>query len=703
VHFGLRRVVLGLCSAISRPDLEFLFVPVAAELFDGFWVKRNTPAQLFPPSGDVYVPKDLLPDDFRDGEGATWEVEDQPDYADRHLSCRYRAVRLIDTPLELVAVSRSSTDPDLRAHLQEDGVPVMPRRADKSVLIEFADGLIARTRLIRRAGPDRLFVVPAGDLAHPLEAWDADKHISVMKLDAANAHHRYCAHPVPPAGTTALDLSTLEEMLTSARRAGGLGSVASPPVAELRRHIERLEEAVKAFEGPTWEIRRKRLEGFLEKARGAVEERGRWAAFLEAHPIFRETLSAAITKGRAELRKTVRTELLAEQGELEQRLAILQKEWEDLERVKAEVEEEVSKRREELAATPAEPRQGHSIAPPASQLGSWLVASDDRADTLANGPASMRPLPAEQSAYTTASVLSLSRRVVTLPVGQRPETLSTPAQALALLEKNFQAIGAIRLSARLLAREVLVATSVGQLLLVRGSLAVPVAEAAAVSLGADAVQSAAVPVGSMEPLPVDLRQSDGKVVILEGVNRSCLDAFGTPIQELVRSRVLGLVKERLPVLIGTLGDGPSCLPAGPQLLGYGPVVQTDVLSWNLEKDIEPLAPGRVEPSALEIAGSGSGTEEWAEFIEELFPTPQLLWERGVGHAYRKLSALAERDRPNHPKCSVVFAWILPRFLAEDGDHSILARHLRDGFIHGVAGDDQRVHRLLRMAGVEVGP
>ena len=95
----------------------------------------------------------------------------------------------------------------------------------------------------------------------------------------------------------------------------------------------------------------------------------------------------------------------------------------------------------------------------------------------------------------------------------------------------------------------------------------------------------------------------------------------------MRNRILGLAKERLPVLIGTLGEGPSCIPPGSHLLSFGPVFDTDVLSWDLQKDASAITPGRCEPGVWNFCDDKQGENEWDELLDELFPAPILLWER----------------------------------------------------------------------------
>jgi hypothetical protein len=290
---------------------------------------------------------------------------------------------------------------------------------------------------------------------------------------------------------------------------------------------------------------------------------------------------------------------------------------------------------------------------------------------------------------------------VGIPVSGSAVSLTTSTQALALLEKNLQALGIIRVSSRLLAREVLVAASLGNLLLFRGSLAQPLAGAVAVSLVGTEVRVVPVPLGAGEPLPLFFGDEPARALVLDGINRSCLDAFGMGIQEQVRARILGLTKVRFPLLLGTIGEGPSCVPPGPHLLAFGPVFDTDVLSWDTQKDAKTVTPGRCEAAAWELAETNKGEDDWDELLDELFPAPCLLWERSVRAAFRRLAALAENDRPNQPKWSLLFGWILPRLLVSEGDRAALAKHLSEGFLHGATSEDQRVRRLLRAQGVEV--
>ena len=245
-----RQIVLGFCPDNYQPEHTFLFAFVGAEFHRGVRVRVNNPIQSFPPQGTVFVPKDLIPENFREGDAAAWDVEDQPDYAEKQLSSRYRAIDLVDAPMELVPVPWPSTDPSLRQYLQDTGLTLVPRRADHNVLLEFSDGLVARARLEPKAGDAGSFVVSAADLAHPLDAWPADKLFPTLSLPWRRVRRRFCTHQVPQNVTASLDLSTLEETLADAMRSGGLGSVLSPAPAELRNSSRSLRRSCRPLTVP---------------------------------------------------------------------------------------------------------------------------------------------------------------------------------------------------------------------------------------------------------------------------------------------------------------------------------------------------------------------------------------------------------------------------------------------------------------------
>src|SRR5260370_4785420 len=118
----------------------------------------------------------------------------------------------------------------------------------------------------------------------------------------------------------------------------------------------------------------------------------------------------------------------------------------------------------------------------------------------------------------------------------------------------------------------------------RGSVGGPVAEVCAVSLAGGRVRTVSVPLGASQPFEVPQDLGDGPSAILfEGVNRSCFGTYGQLVTELLRGRALGKLAPSVPLFLGTLGDSPSFLPPGHELIAYGPAFDTDCLSWDMRK------------------------------------------------------------------------------------------------------------------------
>ncbi len=695
MHISPRQVVLGFCPENYHPELDYLFASVAAEFFRGIWARSSNPIHSFPPRGAVYVPKDLIPDDFREGDAAAWEVEDQPDYGEKALGSRYRAVSPFDAPLELAQVPWASTDPGLRLHLQETGTILVPRRADGNILLEFSDGLVARVRVEAKPGTARSSVISPTDFAHPLEAWPADKPLPTLPLAWTRGTRRFYTYPSLPNATTGLDLSTLEEALADANRSGGLGSVIALAPPEGRQLVKKLERIVQTFDAPKWQARRKRLEHFLSQATSAVEERADWETFLTSQPLFRQAVEAAVTKVREELYPQVRANLLAQEQELNQKIEQAQKEYQDWENVRSATEAEVANKRQDLAEITSQ------LATATERVASLAPDNPppDPHDGFSQNGTPFRDGHSPETPATEQKLHGTLAQAPRLPLGPQAQVLSSPAEAIELLEKNLESLGVMRVSSRPLAREILVAASLGQLLLFRGSCAAPLAELVALTLAYPAIQIVRVPVGITDPLALPLDGGVNQAFILEGINRSCLDAFGTELQQQLRGRALGYIRDPHPVLLATVGEGPSCLPPNPHLLDFGPMFDTDVLSWDLQKLVTRISPGQCEPAALKLQETNQGEDECARFLDEVVPLPCLIWKRSALGAFRRLSALVEKARPNQPKLSVSFGWVVPRLLASEGDLSLVAKHLSEGFLHGGNSDDSRLRRVLQAQGM----
>jgi hypothetical protein len=605
---------------------------------------------------------------------------------------------MADAPFEVVHVECASSDAAACRKALEAGLDFVPCRRDNVALVEFQDGLLAKVRFHAAPERPRHYLVTPGDLAYPLEAWPKGQAPQLLSVNCDGLVRRFATPAELRDAPERLDLATIEEAFSCTTRGGGLGGHVSASPAELRRAVERLEEVVASFSGPAWAARRARLGHFLDHAKQATEDHARWEELLAGHQLFREAVDSIVRKRLDGLRSEVRQKILEEEAGLRDRLAALEVECGDWEGLARSAREEAEQLRQDVEGLSGQretavaeldrlrtEREGGKCQANASRVGeNGAVRSEVAAQAIA--------APSAPARFSFAPD----------PITGASDLLKTSKEALKRLEDNLHALGIMKVSARLLGREALVALSLGQMVFFRGSMGSPVAEVCAASLAGGRVQTASVPLGASQPFEVPHDPGEGpKAILLEGVNRSCFETYCESIAALLRGRALGKSPQPWPLFFGTLGNGPSFLPPGPELIAFGPVFDTDCLSWDMKRTSGEIKPARCEPGALELK-EGAEPEDWPDLIEELFAAGNILWERQARAALRRLVALAEPDRAAQASASFLFGWVLPRLLASDLQPAAFAERFGEGILHEAVGADQRVKRLLHAHGVGEG-
>jgi hypothetical protein len=127
-----------------------------------------------------------------------------------------------------------------------------------------------------------------------------------------------------------------------------------------------------------------------------------------------------------------------------------------------------------------------------------------------------------------------------------------------------------------------------------------VANLVGLSLFGNATLTFDVPVGCIDlirfqPLRDAVPGADVWGVVVQGANRSCLDAFGGELVERVLNRSWGaLGKDLSPFVVFSLREGPSALVPTPKFPELGPVFHTDAVSWRAYTG-NAMVPGEVVP------------------------------------------------------------------------------------------------------------
>lgn len=158
------------------------------------------------------------------------------------------------------------------------------------------------------------------------------------------------------------------------------------------------------------------------------------------------------------------------------------------------------------------------------------------------------------------------------------------------LEQNLKHLGIKLQHARLVAKEVITALASGQLATLQGSLAFSVAERCAACLSGGNYKIIKIPFGSIESLSLEaivckiLEESKSTnnpiSIILEGINRSAFEMYGSYVRQFILERIMQFNEELHSIfMFATINDGPSMLPIGPEILELGPLISIDSLRW----------------------------------------------------------------------------------------------------------------------------
>lgn len=317
-------------------------------------------------------------------------------------------------------------------------------------------------------------------------------------------------------------------------------------------------------------------------------------------------------------------------------------------------------------------------------------------------------------AGASASITTQQRLHVlrSIPVGSRA-TVVTPfdtlEKSLAALANNVCSLGLAKSAASTLSREIIAAAAAGQVPILSGSVASLLAELIVVTLAAQNGSRISIPVGILSGDHLDhcigeLSQAAANrdvvtIIILEGLNRSAIEAYGESLSRTVANRVLGLGGPAPSTFIlGTIVDGPSALPISPTLTELGPILHTDILPW-----AEGVPPGKLirgaltqkawENSLAAMPDSRPHLQQFDECMRAMHCLSCVVWQRGFERSYRRLSAMTQPANPLGLCQSMAYGWLIPRALACGIPLAKFEKALTDG-MPGAAELEPRARKLM---------
>lgn len=651
------RIVLGFCAEIATADYTFAYVLAAAH--EGQLLKANF--GMFPPQGSIYVPRSLFPHvQVRFRDLGFWDVEEDPNFNERNRGAKYRAFRLrTDTPAEILRIDcPSHRAEEARHHLLERGLECFYRLDGRDLLLEFADGVTAGPVRLEPADADGRFRCDPERLSQPIGAWPNRNALQPVLVNMGQTV-RWFVWPLPRPDSF-IDLASTRQVLENLQRI----AVSQEQYDDIVGKLGHIDHASRV---PP--LHRKRLQTLLDEALQTGKRLEECVPLLHADPRMQEAIEQYKHQIGEEYKK-----------ELEKRKTELGDEVEGLKAKKQGVEAEIEEVRKRLAEEEARKQQT------AESVAEAVVARARQAQQEVNGllaeVAVLRPFMSNGAA--PAAPATPAERPPTLET-HRDEAvaLTGPEAAYAHLKSQLENVGLQPRSASASAREVLTALSLGQAVFFQGSLAAVVARAAAVALSGARWAELDVPAEmkdntAVKPIIESAAAEGPAVLLLNGANRSCIDAYGSDLVRVLAERAVGLDSAPGLMALGVLSEGFSAAPPDPVLTALGPILHTDYLAWKRGWRARPVRPGQIAAAPWPHP-DGPDESALGYLLDELQPTPNELWRRNVLAADRRLAGWPGEAGAPEALDAVLFAWVLPRCMAAGVDLSEHAEAFRQLF------------------------
>lgn len=637
------------------------------------WLQLGTPATLLPPSGTFYVPHELIPDSFQGPEAnvAAWFLEDQPDWQNIHLGARFRASSLHQPPAEIITIALHSSNTDaIRKLLLDDGIAFPAGLTGRPILIEFEDSVVAGPfDLYVQDNESNRYVCDSTALLNPVQTWPSQGGgvLSRLLLSSNDQPRVFVSDDPLPQPSGNLFLASLEELLRRANLGGGVGWQRRIKPSEVTKHITAIRQVLDGL--PSNQVNDailQRLRPLTDRAELTQTAQTALDEFLTKHPIFVQTVREVANEQVAALREGIRTEVLGQEPQLQDAIAKLRKQHDDeKQRIADELRDEQQTAQSQLQETKRE-----------------LAHLQKEKDKLSRSVDELDHRARPSCRWKTTGI-------------QSTQVLASPKQTLEHLEKNLNRLGLLPSSAKGMAREAYVAACLGQMLMFRGSFALPLARVLAESFAGNCVHSLSVPVGLIVPIhPPPLNATDElSAVLIDGLNRSCFDSYSGDVAIMLEERCLGLRSRHDPVVIGTLLDAPSAVPPSPALLSCGPVFSTDQLSWKANLEGQLPEPGRCVASAWLVDSQAFNANN---LIPEN-PTLSVRSRRNIAAAGKLLKAIASStndETEERVDASLLFGWVCPYLTNGELGQLEITKECRNRWEAAVQNDPQRLKRLL---------
>jgi hypothetical protein len=650
------RIVLGFCAEIATSEYTFAYVLAAGH--EGRLLKADF--SMFPPQGSIYVPRPLFPHQsvrFRDL--GFWDVEEDPNFGDRNRGAKYRAFRLrADVPAEIVRVDCPSYRADeVRHHVIERGIEAFYRLDGRDLMLEFADGVTAGPVRVEPADDDGRFRCDPDRLGQPIGAWPNRGALQPVLVNMGQTARWFVWPLARP--ESFIDLASTRQVLDSLQHIG----ISQELYDDLVGKLSFIDHA--SLVPP---LHRKRLQVLLDEALTTGKQLEACVPLLRDDPKMMEAVEQYKHQVGEEYRR-----------DLEQQKSQLHDEVGELEAQKKGVEDQIEEVRKRLVEEEAlKEKTAESVA---EAVFARVRQAQQEVHGMLAEVAVLRPFLSDAAAAPTVTA---PRTLAVEMHRHEAVALAGMDAAYSHLKSQLENVGLQPRSASAVARETLTALSLGQALFLQGSMAPVLARALASSLSGTRWAELDVPAdmkdGSLVRPVVDAAAAEEgpTMLVLNGANRSCIDAYGSDLIRIFAERAAGAASAPGLMLLGVLSEGLSAVPPDPVLTALGPILHGDYLAWKRGWKARPTHPGQL---AAGIWPHPDGPDEAAldYLLDELQPTPNELWRRNVLAADRRLAGWPGEPGAPDALDSVLFGWVLQRCTAAGVDLSEHADAFRQLF------------------------
>lgn len=581
--------VFGTCVYVD-PAGVFAFYRVEGTVNgDGTWHHVTHAKERFPNRGTIRVIHSALNvAPSRIGNLGVFEVTEAPNFdqiADDPNAAKYRAVRIIPCIFQVYSLKLSSQQTTEVTALLKNGVNALGELTARTKLyVHLNDGVVSGPLEMKLKDPDNpestLYVLDETSTLAVKPAWRSPAALRAFEVRVNQRYDATFVGPTIPPPEFFLDFAPLEYSLKKVLDALHDQKLLDATLTKAKRAA--VAHALASIQSDT--ETKGRIDTVLRQLNRAAQLDIEFTRLIQEalqHPAVAARVAAAVEQAKADAAAEVaraQTDARATVARLQEEAETIQARIHELEGRKTALGLEIQALESDRVA--ATVRIDEAIRLQFEQAAKNSVA-------LLSEITVLRPfLTAPSAAPAIAPSVGVPSPSLPFSVTKAEAApVRDPKTAQQHLARNLQGMGLTPPRANQWSCEILAAILVGQAVSFRGSMASMVANVVSVSLFGNATITFDVPVGCVDlirfqPLREATTGTDTWGILVQGANRSCLDAFGGELVERVLNRSWGALGNELsPFVIFSLREGPSTLVPTPKFAELGPVFHTDAVSW----------------------------------------------------------------------------------------------------------------------------